>query len=182
MLRLAEAGVRCTAHDLWTSPRERPELQPRWRRTVLVSSQNALHAWTERDSSPSRERKRRKLRSRRPRCPSTAGSIHVGARRGLGEIAPSCGSTRMPTVEDALPGPERAKVEVYDTLHASRRMDGPWDGILFFSPSGVRSYHASNAQLPRLLHWGDHRSGGAVVWPSRRAGLQIHCWRLCANH
>ena len=41
----------------------------------------------------------------------------------------------MPTVEDAFAraGAALKVVEVYDTLHASRRMDGPWDGILFFS-------------------------------------------------
>ena len=73
----------------------------------------------------------------------------------------------MPTVEDAFAraGAALEVVEVYDTLHASRRMDGPWDGILFFSPSGVRSSMRPTPSWPRLFASERPPGGGAVVWP-----------------
>ena len=158
LAELAEAGVRCTAHDFVDIvPRvNAPELQLQPHEgTVLVSSQNALHAldWSGVQVRCVGEKTAEKLRARGAQVLS----VHSGA-ASMSEHAVAlretctfvCGSTRMPTVEDAFAraGAALKVVEVYDTLHASRRMDGPWDGILFFSPSGVRSYHASNAQLP----------------------------------
>ena len=156
LAELAEAGVRCTAHDFVDIvPRANaPELQLQPHEgTVLVSSQNALHAldWSGVQVRCVGEKTAEKLRARGAQVLS----VHSGA-ASMSEYAVAleesctyvCGSTRMPTVEAfARAGAALNVVEVYDTLHASRRMDGPWDGILFFSPSGVRSYHASNAQL-----------------------------------
>ena len=152
---LTEAGIGCTAHDFVDIvPREGVNIERRGE-TVLVSSQNALHAldWKGVQVRCVGEKTSEKLRSRGAKVLS----VHSGAASmsehavALGEACSFvCGSTRMSTVEDtfARSGVSLEVVEVYDTLHASRRMDGPWAGVLFFSPSGVRSYHASNAQLP----------------------------------
>ena len=158
LAELAEAGIRCTAHDFVDIvPRANaPEIQLQPHEgTVLVSSQNALHAlvWKGVKVRCVGEKTAEKLRAQG----AEVLSVHSGAASmsehavALGETCTFvCGSTRMPTVEDTFKREEAALevVEVYDTLHASRRVDGPWDGILFFSPSGVWSYHASNAQLP----------------------------------
>lgn len=55
------------------------------------------------------------------------------------------GKQRMPTLESVLQNSTNTikVVEVYDTLSRSKKT-GSMDGILFFSPSGVASYHLEN--------------------------------------
>ena len=110
LAELAEAGVRCTAHDFVDIvPRANaPELQLQPHEgTVLVSSQNALHAldWSGVQVRCVGEKTAEKLRARGAQVLS----VHSGAASmsehavALGETCTFvCGSTRMPTVEDAF--------------------------------------------------------------------------------
>jgi uroporphyrinogen-III synthase len=57
-----------------------------------------------------------------------------------------CGKLRTPHLEEILPahGMHIQPIEVYETHLIDRIVKCHFDGILFFSPSGVRSYAKSN--------------------------------------
>lgn len=57
-----------------------------------------------------------------------------------------CGRKRQDALPDALydAGVQLKEVEVYDTQMSSRKIDRIFDGVLFFSPSAVRSYCTNN--------------------------------------
>ena len=57
-----------------------------------------------------------------------------------------CGKLRTPHLEEILPakGMRIQPIEVYETHLIDRIVKGHFDGILFFSPSGVRGYAQSN--------------------------------------
>jgi len=57
-----------------------------------------------------------------------------------------CGKLRIPDLEDILSvnGIKIQSIEVYDTQLQNQRVKGHFDGILFFSPSGVLGYAQSN--------------------------------------
>ena len=57
-----------------------------------------------------------------------------------------CGKLRIPDLENILSanGIKIQPIEVYDTQLKNQRVKGHFDGILFFSPSGVRGYAQSN--------------------------------------
>ena len=57
-----------------------------------------------------------------------------------------CGKVRIPDLEEILSvnGIKIQTIEVYDTQLQNQRVKGHFDGILFFSPSGVRGYAQSN--------------------------------------
>lgn len=58
-----------------------------------------------------------------------------------------CGSQRRDELPDAVNASNNQLIEVktYKTESKSRKIEGFFDGIMFFSPSGVASYAASNA-------------------------------------
>lgn len=57
-----------------------------------------------------------------------------------------CGKKRNPDLPERLnsAGVKFSEVEVYDTHEVSRKIDRIFDGVLFFSPSAVRSYCSKN--------------------------------------
>jgi uroporphyrinogen-III synthase len=57
-----------------------------------------------------------------------------------------CGKRRNPDLPGKLKENRVAleEIEVYDTVFASSKIDRIFDGILFFSPSGVKSYCSQN--------------------------------------
>ena len=57
-----------------------------------------------------------------------------------------CGKLRTPDLEEILPakGMRIQPIEVYTTHLQDHSIKGHFDGILFFSPSGVRGYAQSN--------------------------------------
>ncbi|WP_245583402.1 uroporphyrinogen-III synthase [Salinimicrobium terrae] len=58
-----------------------------------------------------------------------------------------CGKKRNPDLPERLnlAGVNFIEVEVYDTHELSKKIDRTFDGVLFFSPSAVRSYCSENA-------------------------------------
>ncbi len=49
------------------------------------------------------------------------------------------------------------EIEVYKTSLANRKFQSKFDGILFFSPSAVKSYFSANEiRWNSFLYWGDH--------------------------
>ena len=61
-----------------------------------------------------------------------------------------CGKRRRPEIEAFFSGPDDRLLihELYETLLTPKTMNQSFDGILFFSPSGVESYFQSNAWKP----------------------------------
>jgi uroporphyrinogen-III synthase len=57
-----------------------------------------------------------------------------------------CGKSRNPDLPEKLKkhGVALEEIEVYDTVFASSKIDRIFDGVLFFSPSGVKSYCSQN--------------------------------------
>ena len=57
-----------------------------------------------------------------------------------------CGKLRTPELEEILPQNNNTieAVELYETQLKGKRVKGHFDGVLFFSPSGVRGYAQSN--------------------------------------
>ena len=57
-----------------------------------------------------------------------------------------CGKQRLQDLPSELNnyGIALSEIEVYDTLLTSKKIDRIFDGILFFSPSGVKSYCSEN--------------------------------------
>lgn len=57
-----------------------------------------------------------------------------------------CGKKRNPDLSETLKSHavELTEVEVYDTLPAPKKYDRSFDGVLFFSPSAVKSFCAEN--------------------------------------
>lgn len=57
-----------------------------------------------------------------------------------------CGKKRRPDLPETLEkhGITFEEIEVYDTVFTPRKIDRIFDGILFFSPSGVKSYCLEN--------------------------------------
>ena len=57
-----------------------------------------------------------------------------------------CGKQRRPEIEKVLAQNETPLIlhEIYDTLYTPKAIESRFDGILFFSPSAVKSYFKSN--------------------------------------
>ncbi|MBL6644761.1 MAG: uroporphyrinogen-III synthase, partial [Flavobacteriaceae bacterium] len=57
-----------------------------------------------------------------------------------------CGKLRTPNLEEILPQNNNTieAVELYETQLKGKRVKGHFDGVLFFSPSGVRGYALDN--------------------------------------
>ncbi len=57
-----------------------------------------------------------------------------------------CGKRRNPDLPEKLKKNRVSfeEIEVYDTVFASSKIDRIFDGVLFFSPSGVKSYCSQN--------------------------------------
>lgn len=68
-----------------------------------------------------------------------------------------CGSMRMPVVEDVYRSNqvELQVLVVYQTTTTPREFDTNWDAVLFFSPSGVQSFHERNDQTPLAICIGE---------------------------
>ena len=62
------------------------------------------------------------------------------------EIVFYCGDIRRNELPDALQKNQVSihEVIVYNTIETLTKIEGSWDGILFFSPSGVQSFFAAN--------------------------------------
>jgi len=58
-----------------------------------------------------------------------------------------CGKLRTPDLEKILPQNNNSveAVELYETRLRGKRVKGHFDGVLFFSPSGVRGYALDNS-------------------------------------
>lgn len=63
-----------------------------------------------------------------------------------GEFLFFCGKKRNPELPNILKehNIRFSEIEVYDTLAAPKKIDRIFDGVLFFSPSSVKSYCAEN--------------------------------------
>lgn len=69
---------------------------------------------------------------------------------GVKEVCFFCGAQRMNTLPDALAnaGVGMEEYVVYNTDEVHHKMNRSFNGVLFFSPSGVQSFFASNAVTP----------------------------------
>jgi uroporphyrinogen-III synthase len=68
-----------------------------------------------------------------------------------------CGSKRLPIVEEVFRD-KQLKLQVlvvYKTTRTPRKFFEKWDAILFFSPSGVHSFHEQNKQAPLAICIGE---------------------------
>lgn len=63
-----------------------------------------------------------------------------------GKVIFFCGNERMDTIPQRLSANniEVEEIEVYQTRSTPEKMPGEYDGILFFSPSGVKSFFSVN--------------------------------------
>jgi uroporphyrinogen-III synthase len=69
-----------------------------------------------------------------------------------------CGTIRRKELPKALKSEKMSVFEVktYKTVLKTKKFDQKWDGILFFSPSGVASYISENKPKKKqlcFLHW-----------------------------
>jgi uroporphyrinogen-III synthase len=63
------------------------------------------------------------------------------------------GTNRLSTIPDGLheAGIRFDEIAVYDTVKTGRKIEQAYDGILFFSPSGVESFFDSNELPPSVI-------------------------------
>ena len=186
--KLSDAGMDCLAHDfVRIAPRK--QFDPVQHETVLVTSQNALHGcdWEGRTVLCVGEGTAEQLSKRGAQVHSIhtdANSLMCDALRLDLPCTFICGSTRMPTIENgfAKAGRSLQIVEVYDTLLNGIRVKPDADAVMFFSPSGVRSFHAVNSSQPRAFCIGPTTAGAArtfghealfVTHPSRERVVDL---------
>jgi uroporphyrinogen-III synthase len=79
-------------------------------------------------------------------CNNAAELADVIIRDGVKEVVFFCGDRRMDTLPDTLraAGIEVTEVVVYSTVATPQKVSGEYDGVLFFSPSGVESFFGVN--------------------------------------
>lgn len=67
---------------------------------------------------------------------------HLVRMPGIASVLFFCGDIRLPVLPQTLraAGIAVQELEVYQTVETPQALPGPWDGILFFSPSAVRSF------------------------------------------
>ncbi|MAI23387.1 MAG: hypothetical protein CL828_04955 [Crocinitomicaceae bacterium] len=186
--RLANAGLDCMDHD-FVSIMPRTQCEPVMHDTVLVSSQNALHGcnWEGRSVLCVGERTAEQLKAHGAKVHSIHANAHSLMRDALRLDAPCtflCGSTRMPTIEKGFAEAGRALqvVEVYDTLPNGISVNPEVAAVLFFSPTGVKSFHAANTCRPRAFCIGPTTAEAArtfghealfVTHPSRESVVDL---------
>lgn len=179
MHRLEEAGISCRVHD-FVQVSSRQTMAPILHDTLLVSSQNALHAcdWSGKKVHCVGDQTADLLRNKKAQLLS----VHQSARAMMEHVVSLnqpctfvCGSTRMSVVESGFSqrGVELQIVEAYDTTSNALKIDGDLDAILFFSPSGVHSFHQLNSLTPPAFCIGPTTGdvartfGHAVMLPPR---------------
>ncbi len=150
-----------TEHDFVNITKAKPSGNPDCS-NVLVSSQNAVGTF---DLKQKRvfcvgTRTQRALEKRGflvdQRFASASDMANEVAK--LGEPATFiCGSKRLPIVEEVF-REKQLKLQVlvvYSTTTTPREFFDKWDAILFFSPSGVKSFHEQNEQVPLAICIGE---------------------------
>ncbi|HBP44820.1 MAG TPA: hypothetical protein DD635_02890 [Flavobacteriales bacterium] len=155
--KLEDAGLDCLSHD-FVLPTYRKDCNSVMHDTVLVSSQNALHGcnWEGRRVLCVGEATAEELRQRGAKVHSVHTNAASLTREALSLDVPCtflCGSTRMPTIENGFTeaGGVLQVVEVYDIIPNGIRVNPEVEAVLFFSPTGVKSFHALNSCHPRAF-------------------------------
>lgn len=159
-----------TEHDfVSTVPCESSE-SPKYQ-NVLVSSQNAVGAF---DLSQKRifcvgTRTQLALNKQGLTVSKRSSSALEMANAAAKKAEPAtfiCGSKRLPIVEEVFRGIglELQVIVVYRTLMQPREFSIKWDAILFFSPSGVESFHELNDQIPPAICIGETTAACAQTY------------------
>lgn len=75
--------------------------------------------------------------------------------KGIREVCFLCGNKRRDTLPDSLRagGVSVREITVYETVLTPHQVSGSYDGILFFSPSGVESFFSSNRVTDPATHF-----------------------------
>ncbi|MBL7692319.1 MAG: uroporphyrinogen-III synthase [Flavipsychrobacter sp.] len=86
-------------------------------------------------------------------APSAEGLAEIIVSDGNKEVVFFCGDMRLDTLPERL-GKAAVRVRetiVYETISSPETIDGIFDGILFFSPSGVKSFFEANKVGPETV-------------------------------
>jgi uroporphyrinogen-III synthase len=86
-------------------------------------------------------------------APSAEQLVDIIVSDGNKEVVFFCGDMRLDTLPDRLgkAGVRVREIIVYETISAPEKIDGVFDGILFFSPSGVTSFFSANEVGPETV-------------------------------
>lgn len=86
-------------------------------------------------------------------APSAEGLADIIVADGNKEVVFFCGDIRLDTLPDRLwkAGVHVRETIVYETISSPEKIDGVFDGILFFSPSGVKSFFEANVVAPQTV-------------------------------
>jgi len=86
-------------------------------------------------------------------APSAEELASIVVSDGNKEVVFFCGDIRLDTLPDRLrkAGVRVRETIVYETISSPETIDGVFDGILFFSPSGVKSYFEANGVGPETV-------------------------------
>ncbi|MBE2290259.1 MAG: uroporphyrinogen-III synthase, partial [Chitinophagaceae bacterium] len=79
-------------------------------------------------------------------APSAEGLAEIIVADGIKEVVFFCGDIRLDTLPDRLgkAGVLVRETIVYETISSPEKIEGTFDGILFFSPSGVKNFFEAN--------------------------------------
>ncbi len=86
-------------------------------------------------------------------APSAEGLAELIVADGNKEVVFFCGDIRLDTLPDRLgkAGVRVSETIVYETISSSEKIEGTFDGVLFFSPSGVKSFFEANDLGPETV-------------------------------
>lgn len=67
-----------------------------------------------------------------------------------------CGKQRLDSIEKILKKPNILISEVYETKEVPKKVSDKFDGVIFFSPSAVKSYASTNSfNSQKFFSWGN---------------------------